>query len=83
MSYGKAIVCSDLPAVREVFTPGTNIWLAPPDNREGWNNALRRLQKDSVLREKLASEAFNLFQKGHAWEHRGRKIMDFIARRVR
>jgi len=82
MSYHKAIICSDLPAVREVFSPGTNIWLVPPDDRDEWNTALQRLREDTVLRETLASEAFKLFQKGHTWECRARKIMDFITPRM-
>ena len=82
MSYHKAIICSDLPAVREVFSPGTNIWLVPPDDRDGWNRSLRRLREDTMLRETLASKAFELFEEGHTWEHRARRIMDFIGLRM-
>lgn len=57
MAYEKSIVASDIPAHREMLRHEETALLVPPDDVEAWAKAIRRLIKDSNLRDKLAQNA--------------------------
>ena len=46
MAAGKAIICSDLPVLREVIEDGRNGLLVAPDDPDAWVAAVARLLKD-------------------------------------
>ena len=53
---GRAIVTADTPAIREVFRPGESIWTIDPEP-SALAGALRRLARETDLRERLGREA--------------------------
>jgi glycosyltransferase involved in cell wall biosynthesis len=69
MSTGKAIVCSDLPVLREVFTSEENALLVSPDDAGAWVDALRQLE-DPNLRQRLGDAAAARFRASHTWQAR-------------
>jgi glycosyltransferase involved in cell wall biosynthesis len=75
MATGKAIICSDLPVLREILTDGENALLVPPKDGEGWVWAVRRLQTDPELRIRLGSRAKRELLESYTWSARARKIL--------
>lgn len=57
MSYGLAVVVSDIPANREVVVDGTHGLLCHPGDARGFAHAILKLAADPALREKLGGEA--------------------------
>ena len=57
MAHGKPIVCSDLPAIREVLRDSVNSVLVPPDNPSDWVKALQRLRENEVFRDQIGLQA--------------------------
>ena len=41
MSWGKVILCSDMPLLQEILTNGDNAVLLPPSDVDAWTNAIR------------------------------------------
>jgi glycosyltransferase involved in cell wall biosynthesis len=74
MSVGKAIVCSDLPALREILTPEVDCLLVEPDNIDAWVGALLRLQNEEY-REMLGKAAQERFNQQYTWEKRAELIL--------
>jgi glycosyltransferase involved in cell wall biosynthesis len=58
MAAGRAIVASDLPALREVLTDGVNALLVEPGRPEPLAAAIRRLLSNPTLMDRLARAAF-------------------------
>ena len=58
MAAGRAIVASDLPAIREVLTHDENAWLVEPGSAAALAVGLQRLADDRPLAERLARAAF-------------------------
>lgn len=58
MAAGRAIVASDLPAIREVLTHDENAWLVEPGSAGALAAGLQRLAEDRPLAERLARTAF-------------------------
>lgn len=80
MSAGKAIVCSDLPVLREVLTDGRNALLCTPDSVPDWERALTRLRDEPRLRERLAQTAHGDFNARYTWKRRAARVLDQVAR---
>jgi glycosyltransferase involved in cell wall biosynthesis len=57
MAYGKAIMASDLPVLREILTHGETAILVPPDDVTAWIRALDALRDDVDLRARLGRGA--------------------------
>jgi glycosyltransferase involved in cell wall biosynthesis len=57
MSYGKAIVASDLLAHREILTSGDTAVLVSHADVEAWRDAICRLLRDPELREAMGARA--------------------------
>lgn len=68
----KAIVCSDLPVLREVLNESNSI-LVDCDNIEEWKAAINILE-DSTVRNKLSLNAYDDFIKYYTWNNRA----DFV-----
>jgi glycosyltransferase involved in cell wall biosynthesis len=73
MAHRKAIVCSDLPSLREVLNP-SNAVLVDPEDIEGWVAAVRSLA-DGARRDALAEKAYGDFLGNHTWEARAAAIL--------
>ena len=75
MAAGKAIVASDLPALREVIDESTAV-LVPPGDVGAWSAALERLF-DPELRDRLGKAARARFLSEHTWRKRAEKVLAF------
>jgi len=75
MALGKAIVCSDLPVLREVLTDQRNALLVPPEDVTAWVAAIHRLQADESLRQRLGDAARNDFLAQYSWQMRAQKVI--------
>lgn len=73
MSSGKAIIASDLPAIRDCLPKGVAILVDPTDT-DGWVNAIRMLESDKRLYDELCARAKSSFGSGYTWEARARKL---------
>ncbi|HXW05381.1 MAG TPA: glycosyltransferase family 4 protein [Vicinamibacterales bacterium] len=73
MAACRAIVASDLPAVREVVTHETDVLLAAPGDPESLAGAIRRLARDEALRERLAAAARARVEH-YTWERRAARL---------
>jgi glycosyltransferase involved in cell wall biosynthesis len=76
MSWGKPILCSDLPVLHEVIEDGRNGLLLPPDDPTTWVAALQRLINDSVERERLGGRARADFLTHHTWRRRADRVLE-------
>lgn len=75
MAAGKAILSSDLPALKEVLRHGENSLLAPPEDIDGWVSNLELIRKDVELRKKLGKNAKMDFENSYTWKARANNIL--------
>ncbi len=75
MAHGKAIVCSDLPVLREILSHGRNALLVPPDAPEEWVAAVRTLARDPALRANLAEAARHEIKAEYSWTRRAERVL--------
>lgn len=75
MASRRAIVCSDLPALREVLTHGETALLCAPDDIDQWCRAMQTLYEDAGLRRKLAENAYREYQAKYTWEQRAARML--------
>jgi glycosyltransferase involved in cell wall biosynthesis len=73
MASGRPVVASDLPPIREVIVDGENGLLVDPEDVEGWIAAVRRLQIDPKLPNRLAQQA-RITAKDFSWTRRAQRI---------
>ena len=78
LAAGRALVSSDLPVLREVLREGENALLVAPDQVEQWETALRRLQKDPSLRQRLAATGLEDFERNYRWSARASRVLQGI-----
>jgi glycosyltransferase involved in cell wall biosynthesis len=76
MSSKKAIISSDLPALREVLNSENSI-LVECDNVAEWVSSIKKLQNDTI-RNNLASKAYDDFRSLYTWDHRSQEVMKSI-----
>jgi glycosyltransferase involved in cell wall biosynthesis len=74
MACGRAILCSDLPVLREVLN-SHNAVLLPSENVQAWISALRQLQADPQRRRSLGGQA-RLDSAHFTWENRAQRILE-------
>ena len=77
MAYGKAIVCSDFPVVREIITDGENGSVVHSSDIDAWRDALLALA-DSGLRRRLGRAAKDVFMKRFTWARRAEVVLGDI-----
>lgn len=75
MSARKAIVCSDLPVLREVLRDRVTALLVGSDNLQSWEQALHAIRDETDLRDNLASEAYSQFIYHHTWHKRAQAVL--------
>jgi glycosyltransferase involved in cell wall biosynthesis len=76
LSWGRAIVFSDLPVVHEVLEHDVDALLVTPDDLGAWVAAIARLRDDPALIERLGRGARATFLAGHTWDARVARILD-------
>jgi glycosyltransferase involved in cell wall biosynthesis len=77
LACGRAILCSDLPVLREVLNEGNAI-LLPPDDVNAWAAALMDLQVDTARYQALSFQARNDAQR-YTWEARAEQILENLS----
>jgi glycosyltransferase involved in cell wall biosynthesis len=75
MSYGKAIIASDLPVLREVLKNRENALMVPPEDVEGWACALEELARDKVLMNRLGKAARKVLEEEYTWDKRVARVL--------
>jgi glycosyltransferase involved in cell wall biosynthesis len=78
MAAGKAIIASDLPAIREVLTDEVNALLVTPGDAEALAAAIRRLANDAVLRRRLGERAQSAVAE-YSWDRRAERLEALFA----
>lgn len=73
LACGRAILCSDLPVLREILHPDNAI-LLPKDEVAAWVAALQRLQTDVELRQRLGAQARREATR-YSWEQRAANLL--------
>jgi glycosyltransferase involved in cell wall biosynthesis len=73
MAARRAIVASDLPAIREVLTTDVTALLVRPGDPEALAAAIRRLAADPALRQRLG-EAAHAAVAEYSWERRAERL---------
>jgi len=79
MAAAKPILCSDLPAYREILSDERTALLCDPEDVHSWVQALERLRRDEALRARLGQAARAQFLANHTWERRARAVLEGIA----
>lgn len=75
MAAGKAIVCSDVPVLKEVADDGVNMLVCRHNAVDEWAKALDRLAAQPELRRTLGSTARNQLENRYSWEERARYVI--------
>ena len=75
MAARRAIIATDLPALRVHLEHERNALLAPPDDADALTRAVERLVRDPALAGRLAEASFRDVQP-FTWRSRARAILD-------
>ncbi len=75
MAQGKAIVCSDLPVLREVLRNDDNALLVASDETQGWIKALTELAADRRKAQRLGDSARRDFLENYQWRQRAAALL--------
>jgi glycosyltransferase involved in cell wall biosynthesis len=73
MAAGRAIVASDLPAIREVLTDGVNACLVAAGDADALAAGIRKVIDDAALRARLA-EAARASVAEYSWDRRAARL---------
>jgi glycosyltransferase involved in cell wall biosynthesis len=76
----RAIVCSDLPVLREVLEDGVTARLVPPDDAGAWVAAVRELAEDPARRRGLGERGRAQAVAHHGWEQRTARMLATLGR---
>ena len=75
MAAGKAIICSDLPVLREFMHHEYNSLLCPPGHVESWVNTLNDLAEDPLRRNRLGMTALAEVREKYSWRKRAEQVL--------
>ena len=75
MSYGRAVVVSDLPAMTEMVTDGQNGYVFEQGSAVSLSKQLVRALRDEQGREAVASRALEYIRNNHDWEQIGKRTL--------
>ena len=75
LAAGRAMVCSDLPVLREVLVHEETALLVEPDDVDAWVAAVARLRDDVVLRERMGAHGRAVHAERFTWEERSRRLV--------
>ncbi len=74
MASGRPVICTDLPALKEVVSEERTAMLCQPDNAASLSDAIGRLAASETLRERLGS-AGRVHVQGYSWQARVRRLL--------
>jgi glycosyltransferase involved in cell wall biosynthesis len=81
MACGCAIVAPSTANIREVLTHGENAWLFPPEDGDGFANAIEVLAADEALRKRLGDAArATIMRRGLTWRHNAERVVQIQVR---
>jgi glycosyltransferase involved in cell wall biosynthesis len=75
MSYGRAVIVSDLPGMTEVVTDGQNGYVFEQASAQSLSEQLIRALQDEQGREEVALRALEYIRQNHDWEHIGTRTL--------
>lgn len=75
LAMGKPIVTADTPAVRELLTHRENVYLCEAANPASLANAIKELYSDGSLRQRIANNGFEIFQKKCSPQILGQEVL--------
>lgn len=75
MAAGRAIVASDLPAIREILKHKRTALLCTPESDSEWVEAVQLLDSNPELRNQLGQKAQTEFTEKYTWQARAQKIL--------
>jgi len=78
LSVGSPIISSDISVLREVLIDNENCLLVKPDDVRAWSHALQRIMLSDCLREKLGSNAYNLYKTKYTWKKRAKNMLTLL-----
>jgi glycosyltransferase involved in cell wall biosynthesis len=78
MAAGKAIICSDIPVLREVLEHERNALLCKPADHGAWVASIKRLISDQDLRLSISSSAYQDTKTKYSWSIRAKNVIDSI-----
>jgi glycosyltransferase involved in cell wall biosynthesis len=78
MAAGKAIVASNLPAIREVLADEVNALLVAPGDADALAAGIRRLASDPALRGRLGERALSAVAE-YSWDRRAERLEALFA----
>lgn len=77
LSSGKAIIASDIPSVRDVFSDDVAI-LLNPNEIELWSSTLEHLRDNPDVLKKLVYSTEKVFSDKYTWSSRAEKMVNII-----
>lgn len=77
MAAGKAIIASDIAALREVLEDGKTAILCNPEKIAEWEEALVLLRDDPVRRIEFGNSAQLVLREKYTWLERAQKVLTF------
>ncbi|HAY46446.1 MAG TPA: hypothetical protein DCY55_09200 [Gammaproteobacteria bacterium] len=81
MAAGRAILATNLNAIKEVLTDNVNAILVEPDNAQSFISGFEKLLNDPVLRNALATNAKKSVE-GFSWDQRVKNIIEYAQSRM-
>lgn len=78
MSYGKAIVASDLPVLKEILTNGIDCLMVNENSIEDWIAAILELKNDHDLLCRLGESAYMKFINNYTWKKRASLAIEYF-----
>lgn len=82
MAAEKAIICSDLPVLREILRDGDTALLVSPADIEAWQAAIERLMADDALRTRLAVAGRETLGAHYTWDKRAKNLLTAIKAKI-
>jgi len=76
MAAGKAIICSDIPVLREVIIDGSNALLCDPNDIESWERMLIYLYENDDERVRLGRNAKEKLIFNYSWRSRAQNVLN-------
>jgi glycosyltransferase involved in cell wall biosynthesis len=76
MATGRAIICSDLPALHEILDAWETAIFCDPENADEWIAALEQLRSNSELRDRLGKKAREAFINSFTRTARARRVLE-------
>lgn len=75
LAAGRPIVCSDLPALREVLEDDVTALMVDAEDVGAWCDAVVRLQDDAALRSRLGSQGRVVHGRRFTWDARTDRLL--------